>query len=253
VYQLTIHACAPKKITKKSLKNPWWNINLQKIKKKLSKLYKKSNASPSNSTLSSEYSNLSKQYYKDIKSAKNLWFKKSCTKIQNPWTILKIINRSNNSPPPALLFNDTNGTPFTCPHQNASYLLNELFPENNSPLQLENVHTIEKVAQHMNCIKSQSHNFIDISTSEVSATINSFRPFSAPGPDFISPAFLQWTNTLVAPILTNIYNACMSISYFPYAFKTAKVITIPKQDSTSLRPLSMLSVIGKCLEKIILK
>ena len=44
----------------------------------------------------------------------------------------------------------------------------------------------------------------------------------------------------------------MRISYFPSAFKTAKVIIIPKQDSTSLKTLSMLAVIGKCLEKIIL-
>lgn len=55
--------------------------------------------------------------------------------------------------------------------------------------------------------------------------------------------------------LTIIYNNCINNSYFPFAWKQAKVIPIYKvrgsNDINSLRPISLLSNLGKVFEKII--
>lgn len=58
-------------------------------------------------------------------------------------------------------------------------------------------------------------------------------------------------------LLANIFNWCLKTSYFPMKFKNAKVIPIlkPGKDEklpTSYRPISMLNVIDKIFEKIIL-
>ena len=55
--------------------------------------------------------------------------------------------------------------------------------------------------------------------------------------------------------LTILYNNCLNNSYFPHAWKVAKIIPIPKQrdinDINNLRPISLLSNLGKIFERVI--
>lgn len=58
-------------------------------------------------------------------------------------------------------------------------------------------------------------------------------------------------------MLVNIFNACLKWSYWPAAFKSAKVIPIPKvgkskSQAENYRSISLLSAFGKHFEKIFL-
>ena len=69
---------------------------------------------------------------------------------------------------------------------------------------------------------------------------------------------LKQLSSYLAPFLSNIFTHCINLHYFPKSFKTSKVITIPKQgdlDFTkpkSICPISLLSVLGKTFEKVLL-
>lgn len=59
-------------------------------------------------------------------------------------------------------------------------------------------------------------------------------------------------------LLTDIYNSMLRFSHFPKIWKFAVIILIPKQNkpkhlSSSYRPISLLPVLGKLFEKVLLK
>jgi hypothetical protein len=57
---------------------------------------------------------------------------------------------------------------------------------------------------------------------------------------------------------THLFNHCIPLSHFPVSWKEAKAITLPKpvkdpEFPQNLRPISLLSIMGKLFEKVILK
>ena len=94
------------------------------------------------------------------------------------------------------------------------------------------------------------------STDEVLALIKRLKNSKAPGPDEIKPILLKNLPEPALQALTTILNNCLSSSYFPKAWKSAYTIMIPKpakdqHDPTSYRPISLLNIMGKLLEKIL--
>ena len=78
------------------------------------------------------------------------------------------------------------------------------------------------------------------------------------GCDGISVKLLKIALPYIAETLTYIYNLCIQKNVFPTAFKTAKVIPLPKAktistDLNDYRPISILSVLTKPLERHIHK
>ena len=77
------------------------------------------------------------------------------------------------------------------------------------------------------------------------------------GPDGISPYFLKWGFQELAPSLVRLFNYSVVTCQIPNIWKTAHVIPIfkkgDKQELSNYRPVSLLSVVSKCFEKIIFK
>jgi Reverse transcriptase (RNA-dependent DNA polymerase)/Endonuclease-reverse transcriptase len=93
---------------------------------------------------------------------------------------------------------------------------------------------------------------------EIQQIIRSLKPFKAPGPDSIQNVLLKNLPNSAIAWLTNIFNKCFSLSYWPKSFKIAKVIPIlkagkPPTDASSYRPISLLNATGKLLEKVLQK
>ena len=100
--------------------------------------------------------------------------------------------------------------------------------------------------------------FPPIAKSEVLEAINSLKPYSAPGIDDIPAIFFQKCSSLIEPHLTSIFNKCLELSFTPDRWKIGKIILIPKGNSNEgtskdYRPITLLPIIVKILEKIILK
>lgn len=96
------------------------------------------------------------------------------------------------------------------------------------------------------------------STHDVKDVIGSLTPKKAPGFDLITAEILVQLPNNTIKGLTNIINACLRLNYVPTLWKVAEVIMIakpgkPPNDVTSYRPISLLPILSKLLEKLFLK
>lgn len=94
--------------------------------------------------------------------------------------------------------------------------------------------------------------------SEILTLIQSLKNRKSPGDDNINNILLKKLPKKAIVFISYIFRACLKNSYFPTCFKCAKVIAIPKpgKDLTracNYRPISLLSSLGKILEKILQK
>ena len=79
----------------------------------------------------------------------------------------------------------------------------------------------------------------------------------APGLDGIPTAILQIAWPSIEPLIVDLYQKCLQFGHHPAPFRSATLAIIPKPkkpDQTSLcayRPIALLSVIGKGLERLL--
>ncbi|UYV64329.1 hypothetical protein LAZ67_3000313, partial [Cordylochernes scorpioides] len=102
----------------------------------------------------------------------------------------------------------------------------------------------------------QQHYYPLISMVEISSAIRTMGHKKAPGPDGIMRNPILFLNDEHPVILNNLYNACLFLGYFPQAWKIGHIIFLQKKDKdprdiTSLRPITLLNLFGKILDKII--
>ena len=92
-----------------------------------------------------------------------------------------------------------------------------------------------------------------ITIPEVGQFITKMKNKKSMGSDNIPAFLLKLALPFIAEPLTYIYNLCIDQNIFPAVLKEAKVIPIPKtkdtSDPLSFRPISILSVLSKPLEK----
>jgi hypothetical protein len=82
--------------------------------------------------------------------------------------------------------------------------------------------------------------------------------YKAPGYDFITGQVLKKLPKKAIVMLTTIYNCMISILYYPLIWKYAHIIMVPKpgkalENVTSYRPISLLPLLSKVFEKLLLK
>ena len=96
-----------------------------------------------------------------------------------------------------------------------------------------------------------------LAVHEVGELISNLKNKKSSGPDDINAQILKLSLPYTVESLTYIYNLCISQNVFPSALKTAKVIPLPKtkdrSDPNNYRPISLLSVLSKPLERHIHK
>ena len=94
----------------------------------------------------------------------------------------------------------------------------------------------------------------EISAQDVSNSIDNSKPHSAPGVDGIFPKFIKLVKPILSPYLASLFNKCIQQEIFPYDFKLAHVIPIPKtlQNllTNSAQSLCFLFFFFKAFEKI---
>ena len=100
-------------------------------------------------------------------------------------------------------------------------------------------------------------NDITLSVSEVSNIIQNLDKSKATGPDQVHNRLLIVASSIIAEPLTILFNRCLSDSKFPAIWKVSHVTPLhkkgPKEFCNNYRPISLLSCIGKVLEKCIHK
>ena len=101
-------------------------------------------------------------------------------------------------------------------------------------------------------IRSQ-HKFAYIGINEVYKELNVSKSSKSRGTDDLDSKILKLSAPFISDTLTYIYNLCIEKSYYPQAFKDAKVLPLFKtgdqKDPSNYRPISLLSNLSKPLEK----
>lgn len=91
----------------------------------------------------------------------------------------------------------------------------------------------------------------------ISRLIRGLKNRKSPGDDSINNALLKQLPKKAIVMLMYIFRACFRLSYFPSAWKCAKIVPIPKPGkdqavASNYRPISLLNSLSKILEKLIL-
>jgi hypothetical protein len=97
-----------------------------------------------------------------------------------------------------------------------------------------------------------------ISPAEVRCKISKLPRKNSPGYDLITFEILNQFPKKVIVLLTYIFNSMLRLSYFPMLWKFSTIILSlktkkPLNCSSSYRPISLLPILSKVFEKILLK
>lgn len=96
---------------------------------------------------------------------------------------------------------------------------------------------------------------IYISTETTAALLAELKPRTATGLDGVTPTLLKISGDSIAPSLTNVFQQSANTAKVPHSWKVAKIRSVhKKEDETekdNYRPLSMLSVPSKIMEKCV--
>ena len=97
---------------------------------------------------------------------------------------------------------------------------------------------------------------ISLSPCEVVAALRSLDVTKATGPDEISARLLKETADQIAPSLTLLYNQSLNAGVFPDEWKLANIVPVFKKEIKeyveNYRPISLLTIISKVLERCVL-
>jgi hypothetical protein len=108
---------------------------------------------------------------------------------------------------------------------------------------------------HFNRAAQQLHTWNPISTREVKWTMKQLRN-SSPGPDNVHNRCLKKYTDLLLQFITTLFHAVIDCGHIPDIWKKANIILLlkPKKENhlpSSYRPISLLSCVGKLLERIV--
>jgi len=118
--------------------------------------------------------------------------------------------------------------------------------------------------QHHRSIRQETKASIDtpddniFTANEVGNVIWQMKPSKTPGIDGITSNIIQRVYTILPEFITSLYNYCLRTGYFPHQWKKSLIIPIVKPgkedclDPSRFRPISLISVSGKILEKLMI-
>ena len=93
------------------------------------------------------------------------------------------------------------------------------------------------------------------SAFEIRCIMNQLDTNKSCGSDGIEAKFIVLASEVLSPVLAILFNACFDFGIFPTCLKTAKVVPVhkagDKNEVTNYRPISILSIFSKILEKLV--
>ncbi|CAG9136156.1 unnamed protein product [Plutella xylostella] len=231
-----------------------------KIKNRVRRLMLKEDNQNVRSSLRTTFNSLNHNIRRGIRELQDKIWNKKLSKVDNPSSDLWRLAKSIRSKPiiiPPLAKPDGTKTKST---KDQCEILADAFHENMSLTlnwQSDNENTVAASLETINCFQPYRI-YKPTRPREIWSIIRKLKLRKAPGYDGIHNALLKNLPQKAVILLTKILNACLRISYFPQAWKLAKVIAILKSGKdaclgTSYRPISLLSSLSKLFESVIYK
>ncbi|CAK1592975.1 unnamed protein product [Parnassius mnemosyne] len=240
-------------------KPPWWTEELEALKQevinthRMTHLHKHRNVPLDDlliklATKKTEYSN--KLRYESTKH-----FKEFCnlqTK-ENVWSLTNRLLKANGLRRAPVTLNLGNGYTNNA-IETADAILNHFYPHDLPD-------TEPRHHQLRNLFNTLPHTQDDppFSGAEILEYLKQMNSNRAPGVDNLTSDICSQFASDYTKLLTDIFNRCLSLRYFPKQWKVAYVKIIPKpgkmgcRELSSFRPIGLLPVFGKVLETLFIK
>jgi hypothetical protein len=173
---------------------------------------------------------------------------------ENPWGVVYKISRQKLRTEKVSELKANDGSLITDAKEIALELLNSLFPT-DSTLNDKEIHT--QIRARAETEYTQQSDLL-FSQTEVTSIIESQDKSKSPGLDGFTADIIKKFNSINQEFLTEVYNKCLKFGLFPDIWKiiVVKILKKPnKSDYTSpkaYRPISLLSVFAKVLEKLLI-
>ena len=198
---------------------------------------------------------LNEEISSDIQKKKNIWkehLDAHWDHRHNTHTLWKTIHGLSNRAPPhtlntSITFNNKIATTPT-------HIANCFTKQFTNTVK----HSTHKTNRHIN---RATHNIqgynITLTTSQVQEAIKQSKNNNSQGPDKLNIRHLKHIGPLGLAFLTSLFKTALNKIIIPHTWKLANIVPIPKPNKdtdkgTSYRPISLLSVIAKTLEKSLL-
>lgn len=170
------------------------------------------------------------------------------------WNISKIIKRKMKVIPSL----KQNGCLYTTNFDKAEKLALKFNSNHYISANLSNQTTEQLVSESIRCLIDVNTNIPvqEVSVESLKLILKNLKNKKSPGSDKIPNRCLKALPLSGLNLLAKLFNACLSLCYFPKTWKQSKVIAIPKPGKDlscpdSYRPISLLDSLSKILEKII--
>ena len=221
----------------------WWNQNLRIKRNKLKALYKRTKQPFSTPQDILNFKRERALYQKAINNSKREAWDKFCRAESNPFGKTKQYAFNNFFDSTLQVLPDMNVTP----HSRLDvlkFLTSKLFGPSVSVPPLFSV--------------SPSRTQNPFTLSEIRNSIFSFNQNKAPGPDQIDHRMIRALFLNFPDLFLNLFNTLFHSNYFPRAWKVGELVFFKKEGKdpssyNSYRPITLLPILGKIFEKLILK
>lgn len=250
----------PKKKNINKINITWWTEQLTKLKREA--LTKKRRIRCANQTrralVIEEYLQAKEKYEQEMNIARIESWKKFCNKQEKEgiWdSIYRVIGRiTERSQELPLIINGNTLTEL----ESAEYLANTFYPKDKPEDDNTDHQRLRTLANNLNRNNEEGPQDPPFTTLELETALKDFNTKKAPGNDGLTVDICAKVITLDPSIFLSLANKCLELGYFPKIWKEATVVLLKKPGKTdytkpkAYRPIGLLPVMGKILEKILI-
>ncbi|BES87385.1 Reverse transcriptase (RNA-dependent DNA polymerase) [Nesidiocoris tenuis] len=250
----------PLKGHKKGRQVPWWSQDLARLRREMRAARRRMQAADSpedRRAMNLTYVRQRKQFKSAVRAAKRASWREFVESelTQDPWAMPYRVLRAKVGPDATIgaLRLDGGRRASTWEEAGVRYL-STVFPSDDETLDSEEDSGMRRLVETALTTDPD----VPWTMDELKRAVKSFSRFKAPGPDGIDMAMMKEAPEVFWEELLAIYNHALSKGVFPERWKLASIKALLKSgdrdpsDPGSYRPISLLSVLGKILERMIL-
>jgi hypothetical protein len=244
---------------------PWINGTILNMIRRKNTLRQKLRSRPTE-CLKYKFRCMRTEVKKSLKEARESYFELANADFRtNPkrlWSILKLKSKSRNIPGLVSMENEIHShqtAEQSNPRENAdtpegiANLFNRYF---SSVYTITEDSRLDASCEVTECIADTLVDSLTLSVTEVQEILKTLDISKATGPDGIPAKLLKETASVIAPSLCKLFNKSLRTGEMPRDWKLANMVPIYKKNERehveNYRPISLLSVISKVLERCIL-
>lgn len=251
--------------TKKRFLKPWMTTDLKKDIDKKNKLYKMHIRDRNDENVKCEYNQFKNGLINKIRQSKKNYYSNILLKYKNnskkQWATIKELT-GEKAIQRKITLKDSSGCLVSCPKSVAN-ILNTFFCTVADDLRGKILEDNADINYSFDIYKSRFRDsdlrdsmFLYPTTNkEVSRLIVELSNNKAPGYDKITPCIVKTISEYIVDVLVFIYNLSLSSGEFPSGMRKSVVTPLFKKNDklqpTNYRPISLLSIFSKLLEKVV--